>query len=101
MQQVLGFVELYLSPFLVALGLIFLFKGVVNYFVIGPSFEEGRREIGRKSLLWASFYFLLGLIVYGFFTWIYNLTTIIDTEAEVEVTEEQDLLRVPNVPNPR
>lgn len=100
MFHVFAFVELYLAPFLIALGFIQLFKGIINYFFIGQSYEEDRKEVGRHALLWAFVFFLSGLLVYGLASWVLGVSEKWQNreQVDVEVREQKDLLKVPNVP---
>ena len=100
MVHVFGFVEYYLVPFVLAIGLVLFLYGVINYYIIGPGDEE-RREIGRQSLLWAALLFFIGLCIFAITRWIFTLSTIIDERIDVEVTEDVDTLEVPNVPGAR
>lgn len=103
MAQIFAFVELYVAPFIIALGFIQLFKGVINYFLIGPSFEEDRKEVGRHALLWAFVFFLSGVLIYGLAHWLLGLSERWQNreQVDIELREERDLLKVPNVPTPR
>lgn len=100
MLHVFAFVQFYLAPFIIALGFIQLFKGIINYFFIGPSFEEDRREVGRHALLWAFIFFLVGLLVFSFAHWLLSVSERWQNrpDTQVEVQEKKDLLKVPNVP---
>jgi uncharacterized membrane protein YdjX (TVP38/TMEM64 family) len=100
MQQIFAFVEFYVSPLLFAIGFIFLFNGIINYYVIGPNFEEERREKGRQCLLWATFLFVLGLLVFSIAHWLLSLSTQIQDrpDIDVDVGSQFDTLKVPNVP---
>ena len=98
MSHVFGFVEFYLTPFLFAVGLLLFVYGIINYFIIGPGYEEERREIGRQSLLWATFLFALGLVLYGVASWLFDVTQTFDDRVDVEVREEQGVLPIPDVP---
>ncbi len=99
MLAVLSFVELYVSPFFVAVALAFLLNGLVNYFIIGNlGFEEDRREMGRQSLLWAALFLLVALVLFGLTNWIVSLGERIDAEGDVEYQTGGDILRVPNTP---
>ena len=100
MVQIFAFVELYVAPFIIALGFIQLFKGIVNYFLIGPSFEEDRKQIGRQALLWAFVFFFAGFVVYSFAHWLLGIPERWQNQdrTDFEIREQQDLLKVPNVP---
>lgn len=98
MVHVFGFVEFYVAPFLFALGLVLLFYGVINYFIIGPGYEEERRETGRQSLLWAAFLFLFGLFLFIAASWLFDVAQEIDERVEVEGERSVNILPVPNVP---
>lgn len=98
MHHISGFVEFYISPFIFGIGLIFLFSGIVNYYIIGVNFEEDRREKGRQSLLWASLLFLIGLLIFSISHWLYSLSLQVQQEVDTEVEERGELLPVPNVP---
>ena len=98
MQSVFGFVEFYVVPLLFALGLVLFFRGFINYFLIGPGFEEERREIGRQSLLWAALLFLVGLIIFGIANWFVSLSGKIEERVDAEVESKPDVLLVPNTP---
>ena len=100
MQLLFAFVELYVAPAIIAVGLVFFFYGVVNYFIMGPG-DEGRREVGRQSLLWASLFFLCGLLIFGIFSWLSSFTDRLKGDVDAEVREESDILEVPNVPRAR
>lgn len=99
MQSILGFVELYLSPIIIAVGLVYFFWGVVNYFLVGPSYEEDRKEIGRKALLWAMVYIFVGIAVYGVVRWVADVSERMTDEVRIESREKEDVLPVPNVPS--
>ena len=101
MHHVLGFVEFYVSPFIFAIGLVFLVSGVVNYFIIGPGFEEGRKEKGRGALLWAALLFLLGLIIFGISHWLFGFVSELQESGGVDVEDRTGVLRVPNAPSTR
>lgn len=100
MVHVFAFVELYVAPFLIALGFVQLFKGIINYFIIGPGFEEDRKEIGRHALLWAFVFFLAGLLIFGITHWFVGLSERWHNRdrVDVEIGEKKDLLKIPNVP---
>lgn len=98
MVHIFGFIEFYLAPFLFAVGLVLFVYGVINYYIIGPGYEEDRREIGRQNLLWATFFFLLGLLVFSFGSWLFDLTSNFDERVDVDAREEQGVLPIPNVP---
>lgn len=98
MHHIIGFVEFYLAPFLIALGLVMFFKGVVNYFLIGPSYEEGRREIGRHALAWSFILLLSGLLVFSLFKWLGDFTGRFTDEVDIERRDGVDVLPVPNAP---
>ena len=100
MVQIFAFVELYVAPFIIALGFIQLFKGIINYFLIGPNFEEDRKQIGRQALLWAFVFFLSGLVVYSLAHWMLGIPERWQNQnrADLEIHEQRDLLKVPNVP---
>lgn len=101
MQSVLGFVEFYLAPIIIALGLVYFFWGIVNYFLIGPSYEEDRREIGRGALLWALFYIFVGLMIFLVVRWVTGVSERVTDEVRVETGQQEDVLPVPNVPGVR
>ena len=98
MQLVLGFVEFYLSPIIIAVGFVYFFWGIVNYFLVGPSYEEDRRETGRIALLWAMFYIFIGLMLFSVVSWITSISDRITDEVQIETREQEDILSVPNVP---
>lgn len=98
MYHVLGFVEFYISPFIFAIGFIFLFSGIVNYFIIGPGFEEDRKEKGRNALLWATLLFSVGLAVFGLSSWLFGFVSQIEEEGGFNTGRPTGVLPVPNVP---
>lgn len=98
MVHVFGFVEFYLAPFIFAVGLVLFLYGVINYFIIGPGYDEERREMGRQLLLWTLFLFLLGLILYLVASWLFDLSQKIDERVDVESERSVNILSVPNAP---
>jgi hypothetical protein len=102
MNQVFSFVEFYVSPLFFAIGLILLFNGIINYFIIGPNFEEGRREMGRQCFLWATLLFLIGFVIFSLAHWFLAFSTEmndrLDASIDVDIINEEDTLQVPNVP---
>lgn len=98
MIHVFGFVEFYLAPFIFALGLILFVYGIINYYIIGPGFEEGRREQGRQNLLWATLLFFIGLVVFLLASWLFDFFENLDERVDTDIEREEGLLKVPNVP---
>lgn len=98
MIHVFGFVEYYVAPFIIAVGLIFLVYGIINYFIIGPGFEEERREMGRQNLLWATFLFFIGLVVFSVASWLFDFSSTFENDADVRIGTDTDILPVPDVP---
>lgn len=100
MIATLAFIELYLSPFFLAIALVFLLNGIINYFIIGvPGFEEDRREMGRQSLLWTALFLTISLALFGISSWLVSLSDRVDVDTEVQ--SGTDILRIPNVPTSR
>jgi len=98
MHHVFGFVEFYLIPFLFAVGLFYFLNGFINYFLIGPGYEEDRREMGRQSLLWATLLFAIGLILFGLSGWFQSIGAQFDEDIDVELGSSPDVVPIPNVP---
>lgn len=98
MVHVFGFIEFYLAPFIFAVGLVLFVYGIINYYIVGPGYEEDRREQGRQNLLWATLLFLVGLIVFALASWLFDLSKELDERLDADVEREEGLLRVPNVP---
>lgn len=101
MIHIFGFVEYYIAPFFFAVGLVMLLYGIINYYIIGPGFEEERREIGRQSLLWATFLFLIGLGLFLIAHWLFILSEKVNERVEVDTERRVDILPVPDVPGVR
>lgn len=90
------FLQQYVVPFIMAIGLIHLVYGIIKYFIIGPS-EEPTREEGRQYLTKASVFFLAGLALYllvllltWFVLWMGQFT--------VDTGSYDGLQKVPDVP---
>jgi len=98
MSYVFAFVEFYAAPLFFALGLIWFVYGVINYYIIGPGFEEERRQVGRESLVWATVLFLIGLILFLVAGWLLDFTDRLDEELDADVQTDVDILYVPDVP---
>lgn len=102
MSEIFSFVHtlltVYLIPFVLAIGVIYLIFGIVNYFIIGPG-EEPKREEGRHQLLWTFLFFLAGLLLFALVSGMASLVNwASSTVEEVNVSEETRVQRVPNVP---
>jgi phosphoglycerol transferase MdoB-like AlkP superfamily enzyme len=99
MSFIVGFTEFYLSPFILAIGLAFLVDGLINYFIIGNlGMEEDRRELGRNSLLWAAFLFIVSIGLFGLVKGAEALFYTFQDRVEVNPNQSEEILKIPNVP---
>ena len=96
MQSVVFFIEQFIIPLILAVGLVMFIYGIFNYYFMGPSDEE-RREIGRQALLWANFLVIVALIIYLVFAGVRWLGGFVG-DVNIDVSEETKIQRIPIVP---
>ncbi len=92
------FVHSVLLPGSLAIGLVFLVYGIINYYIIGPG-DEGRREVGRENLAFSNsviFAVLIGYLALEGILW--GVEVYQDTAVQGEIRQGVDTLPVPNTP---
>lgn len=78
-----------LIPLIFALALLVFLYGVFNYFILGGG-DEGKREEGRKLMLWAIIGFVVMVSIFGIVNLIAN---------GLGFSQDEDIQNIPNVPS--
>ena len=101
MGIIASFTVLYLAPLLFALGIVALIHGAINYFIIGPGFDVGRKEQGKQGIARALVLFLAAILAVSAMQWFISLSSSIRERLEGDVEYGTDVLPVPDVPEVR
>ena len=98
-------INLYLVPFIFAIGLIYFIYGCIEYFIIVGAKQHGR-ELFLKSLLWFASALIIFAII-SLFSWFANIVRSPDTyfdggsdngNSGGNIERQQRTLGVPNAP---
>ncbi len=86
--DIIAFINNVLIPLVFAIALLVFLYGVFDYFILGGG-DEGKREEGRKLMLWAIIGFVVMVSIFGIVNLIAN---------GLGFSADQDIQNIPNVP---
>lgn len=88
LNDISTFINSTLIPLVFAVALLVFLYGVFDYFILGGG-DEGKREEGRKLMLWAIVGFVVMVSVFGIVNLIAN---------GLGFSQDEDIQNIPNVP---
>lgn len=88
-DKISGFINSTLIPLLFGVALLVFLWGIFYYFILGGG-DEGKREDGKKLMLWSIIGFVVMVSIFG----IVNMIS-----GGLGFSEEDNLQNIPNVPS--
>jgi hypothetical protein len=64
LREILNFVNAVLIPFIIGIAFLFFVWGIIQYFVIGASSEDNRKN-GRNLMIYATLGFVIIIVFWG------------------------------------